>query len=74
MLIVVGVNVVSFVMIVGVMLMVFGVVMVSVCLFVGLYVVGCLFIVVFVIWMLFGEWCVNCVWYGDGVVVGELIL
>ncbi|MBR8071576.1 LysE family translocator [Burkholderia cenocepacia] len=67
----VGANAASLVLIAGAMLMVFGVVMVSARLLVGLHVVGCLFIAVLAIRTLLGEWRAGHGRSGDGTAAGE---
>ncbi|HDR9803678.1 TPA: LysE family translocator [Burkholderia cenocepacia] len=68
----VGANAASLVLIAGAMLMVFGVVMVSARLLVGLHVAGCLFIAVLAIRTLVGEWRAGRGRSGDGTAAGEL--
>ncbi|AWG30216.1 LysE family translocator [Burkholderia cenocepacia] len=67
----VGANAASLVLIAGAMLMVFGVVMVSARLLVGLHVAGCLFIAVLAIRTLVGEWRAGRGRSGDGTAAGE---
>lgn len=67
----VGANAASLVLIAGAMLMVFGVVMVSARLLVGLHVAGCLFIAVLAIRTLLGEWRAGRGRSGDGTAAGE---
>lgn len=67
----VGANAASLVLIAGAMLMVFGVVMVSARLLVGLHVAGCLFIAVLAIRTLLGEWRAGRGRRGDGTAAGE---
>ncbi|MEK6355942.1 MAG: LysE family translocator [Burkholderia cenocepacia] len=67
----VGANAASLVLIAGAMLMVFGVVMVSARLLVGLHVAGCLFIAVLAIRTLLGEWRAGRGRSGDGTTAGE---
>ncbi|MDR8080756.1 LysE family translocator [Burkholderia cenocepacia] len=67
----VGANAASLVLIAGAMLMVFGVVMVSARLLVGLHVAGCLFIAVLAIRTLVGEWRAGRGPSGDGTAAGE---
>ncbi|MBR7988261.1 LysE family translocator [Burkholderia cenocepacia] len=67
----VGANAASLVLIAGAMLMVFGVVMVSARLLVGLHVAGCLFIAVLAIQTLLGEWRTGRGRSGDGTAAGE---